>query len=188
MPISETINVPFDFHRNLIGKGGSGIRRLMEDYSVSINIPAQDLHSDEIVISGSPANVKEAVSAIMAKVDQYEEQEKQRVSLQLSKFFRFARSLFLFFQQLKSFKVTVQVPPEYHPKLIGPKGRDINRLREKYDVQISIPAPSDDKSDEITITGKATFLYDVCRIARWHAILFQGSKTRLTNARKKYNV
>jgi len=133
VPITETINVPFDLHRSLIGKGGVGVRRLMEDYGVTINIPAQDLHSDEIVIAGSPSNVKDAVTAIMRRVDEFEEQSRQR--------------------ELKSFKVTVHVAPEYHPKLIGPKGRDINRLREKYDVQISIPTPTDEKADEIIITG-----------------------------------
>ncbi len=75
MPINETITVPFDLHRNFIGKGGAAVRQFMDDYKVTVRIPSQALRSDEIVISGFPANVKEAVAAIMHRVGQFEEQE-----------------------------------------------------------------------------------------------------------------
>lgn len=133
IPISESINVPFDFHRLLIGRNGADIRRFMERYNVNVRFPSQDQHLDEIVVTGPPAYIAEAVSAIMSRVEELEEEAKDR--------------------ELKSFQTTVQVPVAFHPKLIGPKGIEINRLRAKYDVQIAIPSKNTEVSENIIITG-----------------------------------
>lgn len=79
IPINETINVPFDYHRNLIGKQGAEIRKLMERFNVSIRIPPPEEKSDEIVITGPPANVKEAIAAVMVRVEELDEEAKDRV-------------------------------------------------------------------------------------------------------------
>jgi predicted PilT family ATPase len=133
IPISETINVPYDYHRNLIGKAGVEIRKLMDRFKVNIRIPPQDDQSDEIVVTGPPANVKEGIAAVMARIEELDEEAKDR--------------------ELKSHQVFVTVPAEFHSKLIGTKGSEITRLRNKYDVQITIPPKNAENPNEIIITG-----------------------------------
>lgn len=58
-----------------------------------------------------------------------------------------------FFQQLRSFKRTVDVDPSYHPKIIGRKGAVISRIRMDNDVVIQFPEKGDPSQQVITITG-----------------------------------
>jgi len=79
IPTAETLNVPFDLHRLFIGRNGQEIRRLMEQFGVSIRVPPQEQRSDEVVVSGAPARVREAVAAIMARVEEFEEEARDKV-------------------------------------------------------------------------------------------------------------
>jgi predicted PilT family ATPase len=60
------------------------------------------------------------------------------------------------FQELRNFQLTIQVPAEYHQRLIGPKGQKINQLRAKHDVQISIPkqVEGEEPNENVVITGQ----------------------------------
>ncbi|CAJ0581400.1 unnamed protein product, partial [Mesorhabditis spiculigera] len=44
------------------------------------------------------------------------------------------------------------IPAIYHQKIIGPRGATVNQIRQKHDVQISLPR-GEDRSDKITIQG-----------------------------------
>ena len=55
-------------------------------------------------------------------------------------------------RRLKSFELTLEVPSAFHQKIIGPKGKTINELRDKHDVQISLPR-EDRTSDKVTLHG-----------------------------------
>ena len=60
-------------------------------------------------------------------------------------------------QVLKSFKLELKVPPKYHPKIIGRRGLVVQKLRQKYSIQITVP-PSDVPEDsedasKIILTG-----------------------------------
>lgn len=51
VPISEDVNVPFKFHRYLIGQKGEEVRRFMKMYEVNVSIPQADQQSDVITVS-----------------------------------------------------------------------------------------------------------------------------------------
>merc|ERR1719379_875772 len=53
------MNVPFEYHRYIIGKSGAGTRQIMEDYDVNINI---------ITITGTKDNVEKAREDLEEKV------------------------------------------------------------------------------------------------------------------------
>merc|ERR1712168_1714537 len=53
----------------------------------------------------------------------------------------------------RSFEVTVEVKPEYHPKIIGRSGGVINKLREDFKVNIQLPPKGSENEEMITITG-----------------------------------
>ena len=48
--------------------------------------------------------------------------------------------------------VETAVPFDFHRFIIGLRGRDVRKMMEDFDVNISIP-PADDKSDIVKITG-----------------------------------
>ncbi len=56
------------------------------------------------------------------------------------------------FQRLRGFKLTVDIPSQYHQRLIGKGGSVVNEMRKRHDVQISFPRDKD-PPDTITIVG-----------------------------------
>jgi hypothetical protein len=60
----------------------------------------------------------------------------------------------------------VEVPPEYHSKIIGKKGAVISKLRDDFQVNITMPKPEDSNPQLITIKGNVNnkFLHDLSEI------------------------
>ncbi|KAH8816113.1 putative RNA binding effector protein Scp160 [Xylogone sp. PMI_703] len=63
--VTETIDVPTDKHRNLIGRGGDTKRNLESQFKVSIDIPKQGSGQTNIKITGRPENVEKAQAHIL---------------------------------------------------------------------------------------------------------------------------
>jgi len=133
VPITAEVSVPYEFHRYIIGQKGVGVRDMMNKFDVNIRVPAQDANSDVILISGVPTNVDAAKLGLAEKVKELEAEKEVKIQ--------------------KSFEVTVEVNPEYHPKIIGRGGEVIKKLREDFDVQIQLPKKEAPNSEVITITG-----------------------------------
>lgn len=131
VPVTKVITVPIDMHRGLIGRGGETVRKLMQDFDVNISIPKNN-ESEEITVTGTTENVEEALEKIREKIAEFEAQAEDR--------------------KLRSFQLVIEVPAEYHQRVIGPKGATVNALRAKHDVQISLPR-GEEKTDQITIQG-----------------------------------
>ena len=126
VPIKMEMNVPFEYHRYIIGKSGAGTRQIMEDYDVNINVPKIELESNIITITGTSDNVEKAKLDLEEKVKDLE---------------------------AKSFEVRVDVNPEYHPKIIGRKGETIGKLRANHSVEVHLPKKGDAEENIITIRG-----------------------------------
>jgi exosome complex RNA-binding protein Rrp4 len=134
IPITQTINVPVDFHSSLIGKGGEAVRQLMTAHAVRIKIPSADENSEQILVTGAPANVEAALENIRERMKEFEGQAEDR--------------------KLRSFVVHVTVPLKYHQRLIGPGGSAIREMQSRHSTQIKIPRnDSSENSEVITITG-----------------------------------
>ena len=56
-------------------------------------------------------------------------------------------------QKARSYQLVIEVPAEFHQKIIGPRGANINQLRDKHGVRINIPK-GDERSNSITIVGR----------------------------------
>lgn len=133
VPVTVEENVSFRHHRFIIGQKGENVRNMMTEYDVNIQVPPAQDQSDVIRITGPPANTERASAALRQKVQQLEEEEKDR--------------------QARSFSLRVEVDPEYHPKIIGKRGVVISKIREKHDVNIQFPPRGDPEENFITITG-----------------------------------
>ena len=133
VPVTEEMQVPFDFHRFIIGQRGRDVRKMMEDHDVNISIPPAEDHSDIIKITGPPQNVAQAHDAMLERIKQLEGEKEDRA--------------------LRSFALEVEVDPKYHPKIIGRRGMVITKIRTDHDVNIQFPDRGSEHSNIITVTG-----------------------------------
>ncbi|KAG8135911.1 hypothetical protein E2320_008890 [Naja naja] len=106
-----------------------------EALQVNIQVPAPELQSDIISISGLAANLDRARARLLERVKELQAEQEDRA--------------------LRNFKLTVAVDPRYHPKIIGRKGAVITQIRTEHDVTIQFPDKDDESQaqDQIIITG-----------------------------------
>ncbi|CAI2327293.1 unnamed protein product [Caenorhabditis sp. 36 PRJEB53466] len=130
VPISKVIQLPVDMHRSIIGRGGETVRKLMQDYDVNISIP-KDNSSEDITVTGQVENVDQALEALREKLTDYEAQAEDR--------------------KLKQWSMTLNVPTDYHQKIIGHRGATIMALKDKFGVIINVPR--EEGNETITISG-----------------------------------
>ncbi|XP_059485488.1 vigilin [Neocloeon triangulifer] len=133
MPVTIEVNVPYEYHRSIIGQKGRDVREMMEKYDVHIVLSPADQRLDVIKISGTPACVAKAKEAVEERCKQLEEDRHDR--------------------QLRSFELKLEVDPDFHPKIIGKRGAVITKIRQDHDVQINFPKKGDAEEHIITITG-----------------------------------
>ena len=81
MPIQQEVQIPFEFHKFIIGQRGKDVRKLMQDHDVNISIPSPDQNSDLVKVRGPPANVARAKEALAERVAQLEGEKEDRVSV-----------------------------------------------------------------------------------------------------------
>lgn len=106
---------------------------MMDTYQVNIAIPPAQEECDLIKITGPPQYVEEAKAALLEKVVKLEEERQER--------------------ELRSFKLTVEVDPKYHTKIIGRRGAVVSEIRKNHDVQIQFPEREDSNENIIVIIG-----------------------------------
>lgn len=133
VPVTIEVEVPFELHRYIIGQKGSGIRKMMDEFEVNIQVPAPELQSDIISISGLASLLDRAKEGLLERVKELQAEQEDRA--------------------LRSFKLTITVDPKYHPKIIGRKGAIITQIRNEHEVNIQFPEKNDENQDQITITG-----------------------------------
>ncbi|KAI1134137.1 putative RNA binding effector protein Scp160 [Hypoxylon sp. FL0543] len=115
--ITDTIEVPVEKHRALIGRGGETKRQLESQLKVSIDIPRQGSGQTGVTLVGQPADVEKAKEHISTLI-----KEQQGETIQIPRKYHHAISdNGQFFRKLRNeYKVTVDhaghtVPPK--PKL-----------------------------------------------------------------------
>lgn len=120
-----TVNVPKKKHSILIGPGGANINRIREacGSGFQITIPGRTDESDEVKLSGTPAQIeigKEKINELLTPVSRYVMGE-------------------------------VSVPKELHWAVIGEKGKNIQKIKANSSVQAIIVPKVDEVSDIIKI-------------------------------------
>lgn len=133
VPIVLKVDVPFDMHRSLIGKGGSEIRNFQQQFDVNMAVPNADEKADFVTLTGAPKMVESAKRYLESKIEEYNEQAKDR--------------------ELRSFELKVPIGAQYHQRIIGQRGANINKLRDEFKVNIRIPRGDDPEPETIVIQG-----------------------------------
>lgn len=140
VPVTDSVHIPFAYHRFIIGQRGKGVRDLMTRHEVNFTFPPTDQQSDVVSVTGLRENIEEAKQALLERVRELDEERADR--------------------ELRSFSLQLQVPSEYHSKIIGRGGAIVSKLRQQHDVQIQFGGARDAAADAseadhdtITITG-----------------------------------
>ncbi|KAK3606049.1 hypothetical protein CHS0354_006394 [Potamilus streckersoni] len=79
VPVIEEVIVPFKFHGQIIGHKGGNIRKLTEEFNVTLSIPPSNESSDLIKVTGTSVNVQRAKTALEKKVVSFEKAEENKV-------------------------------------------------------------------------------------------------------------
>jgi len=133
IPITAEVEVPYKYHRFIIGQKGAEVRKLMNECDVNISIPAADLNSDIITVLGVADRVEYAKERIHEKLQELIKEDEERA--------------------LRNFSIAVDIPAHYHPQIIGRRGATVNELRKKFDVNIQLPDRDSSEQDVIRIIG-----------------------------------
>ncbi|KAF0297687.1 Vigilin [Amphibalanus amphitrite] len=133
VPITIEVEVPFDYHRFIIGQKGKGVRDMMRNFDVNISIPPAEELSNVIRITGTPDKLDDAREGLLQRVKELDAEKADR--------------------ELRSFTLTMRVNPDYHPKIIGRKGAVISKIRLDHEVNVQFPQKDSEEPDLITITG-----------------------------------
>jgi len=133
IPITAEVEVPFKYHRYIIGQKGAEVRKLMNECDVNISIPAADLNSDIITVLGVADKVEHAKERIQEKLQEFIKEDEERA--------------------LRNFTIAVDIPAHYHPQIIGRRGATVNELRKNHDVNIQLPDRDSAEQDVIKIIG-----------------------------------
>uniref|UniRef100_A0A3P9H6F2 Vigilin n=1 Tax=Oryzias latipes TaxID=8090 RepID=A0A3P9H6F2_ORYLA len=124
---SFSVSVPIfkQFHRNIIGKGGSNIKKIREETNTKIDLPAENSNSEMIVITGKKVNCEAARNRILAI-------QKELANIT---------------------EMDVSIPSKLHNSLIGSKGRLVRSIMEECG-GVHIHFPNEGSGvDKVTIRG-----------------------------------
>ena len=126
-----------DFHGLLLGAKGANIQQLSKDLHITIKVPKKDDEDQNTIkLRGTTVNLANAKAELDKLKDDWKAQLED--------------------QYLRSYTCPVEVPIEFHGKLIGPKGSNINTLQKQFDVRVNIK-----KNDEnIEVTGYKDKVHD----------------------------
>ncbi|KAF7634001.1 hypothetical protein Mgra_00006630 [Meloidogyne graminicola] len=140
---SEVMHVDPSLHRHIIGKSGSVVNKLKEDYDVQIFVPNESLQSDQVRLEGRKENV-EKVREFIADVVGKQQKRQQKIANN-------AQNNAKDKGQPHS-TVRLEIPREYYSFIIGKQGSKLHQLEQKFHCRIYMPN-RDDESDVIRIVG-----------------------------------
>ena len=123
IPMETTLEIPSEAHGALVGKGGSQLQSLIEQYpDVQVTFPPLNSTSNTIYLKGQSEQVEGLKKELL---DRYEKYQADK--------------------QARSYELRFTVKPEFRSLIIGFRRRTLNQLKQKYDVNIQIansPTPS----------------------------------------------
>jgi rRNA processing protein Krr1/Pno1 len=116
IPVEDTVDIPYEAHGSLVGKGGSHLQLLIQQYpDVQVTFPHVNSTQNTIQLKGQREQVEGARKELL------ESYEKLQVD-----------------RQARSFEVRFTIKPEYRSLIFGFRGKTIGNFRQKYDVKIDI--------------------------------------------------
>ncbi|EGW13896.1 Vigilin [Cricetulus griseus] len=134
VPVTAEVQVPFHLHPYIIGHKGSGLRKLIKEFEVHIQVSQPGGNFHIISIMGLEANVEQAKMKLQKQVKALQMEMDDRT--------------------LRNFRQTFSLDPKYHSKIFGNKGILISQICTEYNVTVHFPKKGvNPAQDQITISG-----------------------------------
>ncbi|XP_071500490.1 vigilin-like [Diadema antillarum] len=129
------ISVDPKYHPKIIGRKGAVVGKIRTKHEVNIQFPARDHENQDcITIQGYEANAEAAKEDILAIVKELEEQVVQKLT----------------------------IDHRIHRRLIGTRGKAINRIMDTYKVDIRFPREDDPDPNLVVVSGEAEAVDECC--------------------------
>jgi hypothetical protein len=134
-PYTAEFFIPANFSAHIIGKAGIHINKLKDDLAVKIDIGENNNgKSEEKVVAKKDKKNVAPVKVVIQGPKINVEAAKERIQSQISSL-------------ADQVTLSLKVPKEFHRFLIGPSGRYVKKLEDKYNVFIKFPK-SGNRGDE----------------------------------------
>jgi polyribonucleotide nucleotidyltransferase len=175
----HVIKVQPQYHEDLIRQKGKNVNWLQDRYNVRIQFPHNHSVTDTASEVGGSRNGGPAQAP-----DEVVIRGPQQGASQ-------ARDELLDLLQLyvdKSYTSTIEVPQGLVPSLIGKGGREIQSIREDFDVSIDIPKTADASGRvEIKLKGFKKHVDEANKALAERVKVFDDTVTKTINVNKKYH-
>lgn len=150
-PSSAEFFIPASFSAHIIGKAGIHINKLKDDLGVKIDIGENNKSEEKTAAAKKDKKNAAPVKVVIQGPKINVEAAKERINAQISNL-------------ADQVTLSLKVPKAFHRFLIGPSGRYVKKLEDKYNVFIKFPksgnrgdespsSPSPTNPDEITVRG-----------------------------------
>ncbi|KAF1799839.1 hypothetical protein V8B55DRAFT_1542057 [Mucor lusitanicus] len=150
-PYTAEFFIPANFSAHIIGKAGIHINKLKDDLGVKIDIGDNNKSEEKTAAGKKDKKNAEPVKVVIQGPKINVEAAKERINSQVSNL-------------ADQVTLSLKVPKAFHRFLIGPSGRYVKKLEDKYNVFIKFPksgnrgdespsSPSPTNPDEITVRG-----------------------------------
>lgn len=173
------LNIPAQYHRDLIGAAGSQINRLQDRYMVRINFPRNKQVDDDASNAGDRRNDQQPNEVIVKGPSKGADACRDE--------------LLSLVQYLKdnSFTATVSVAQNQLPSLIGSGGKEMESLRLETGAQIDVPSSRDAASSngraEIKIKGSKKAVDEAKKLIEEKAKVFDNTVSRDLDVDRKHH-
>ncbi|KAF2485657.1 RNA-binding G protein effector of mating response pathway [Neohortaea acidophila] len=178
------LNIPAQYHRDLIGPQGTQVNRLQERYNVRVNFPRTRQNADDAA--------SEAGESVAGRRN--DQQPNEVVIKGPSKGADGCREeLLSLFQYVKdnSFTATVSVAQSQLPSLIGSGGKEMESMRLETGAQIDVPGARDagaaDSRAEIRIKGSKKAVEEAKKLIEEKAKVFDNTVTRQLEVDRRHH-
>ncbi|KAI7285753.1 hypothetical protein KC345_g1505 [Hortaea werneckii] len=175
------LNIPMQFHKDLIGAGGAQVNRLQDRYKVRVNFPrTKQAEDDAASEAGDARRPQQQANEVVVKGPSRGADACRDELLSL-----------LQYVKDNSHTTTVSVAQNQLPSLIGAGGREMETMRLETGAQIDVPnareAASADGRAEIKIKGSKQAVDAAKKMIEAKSKIFDDSITRNMEVERKHH-
>lgn len=178
------LNIPSQYHRDLIGPQGSQVNRLQERYGVRVNFPKSNKVADDGASEAGDSNAGRRPTQLPNEVlIKGPTRGADACRDELLSLLQYVKD--------NSFTATVSVAQNQLPSLIGAGGKEMESMRLETGAQIDVPnakeAASPTGRAEIRIKGSKKAVEDAKKLIDEKAKIFDNTVTRSLDVDRRHH-
>ncbi|MEQ2197538.1 hypothetical protein XENOCAPTIV_030942, partial [Xenoophorus captivus] len=134
VPVTIEVEVPFELHRYIIGQKGSGIRKMMDEFEVNIQVPPPDQQSDKIAITGLASHLERAKEGLLERVKELQAEQEDRNAIAARDAIQ---GIVDELEEMISEEITLD--SRVHARIIGARGKGIRKIMDEFKASSKCP-------------------------------------------------